>query len=125
LLIEIDAANAAAAVVCKTYVLRVTGANAAWGRNYNREFSIWIKQHGFEAMAKSVRSVAIELHENAKAIEVWRATLPERHCRCSLGPDWYRNMEDWRQNIGPHQCACDRPTTSDDDGCERFAYCAG
>jgi hypothetical protein len=28
-------------------------------------------------MAKSVRSVAVELHENARAIEAWRATLPE------------------------------------------------
>jgi hypothetical protein len=35
-------------------------------------------------MAKSVRSVAIELHENADAIEAWRATLPERQQRAPL-----------------------------------------
>jgi hypothetical protein len=37
-------------------------------------------------MAKSVRSVAIELHENAKAIEAWRATLPEKQRRRLVHP---------------------------------------
>jgi hypothetical protein len=40
LLIDIHAAKAAAAVICKTHALRVTGANAPWGRNYSREFSV-------------------------------------------------------------------------------------
>jgi hypothetical protein len=71
----------AALAVGKRHALRVTGANAAWGCNYSREFNAWMKRHGFDAMAKSVRSVAIELHQNAKAIETWRATLPERQRR--------------------------------------------
>jgi hypothetical protein len=71
----------AALAVGKAHALRVTGANAAWGRNYSREFSDWIKRHGFDSTANSVRSVAIELHENAKAIETWRATLPEKQRR--------------------------------------------
>jgi hypothetical protein len=63
-------------------------------RNYSREFSDWIKRHGFDAMAKSVRSVAIELHENAKAIEAWRATLPERQRKRLVHP--LSNVRRWR-----------------------------
>jgi hypothetical protein len=84
----------AALAVGKAHALRVTGANAAWGRNYSREFSDWIKRHGFDAMAKSVRSVAIELHENAKAIEAWRATLPEQQRRRLVHP--LSNVRRWR-----------------------------
>jgi len=45
-------------------------------------------------MAKSVRSLAIELHENAKAIEAWRATLPERQRRRLVHP--LSNVRRWR-----------------------------
>jgi len=58
----------AALAVGKAHALRVTGANAAGGRNYSREFGAWIKQHCFERMTKSVRSVANELAENARAL---------------------------------------------------------
>jgi hypothetical protein len=84
----------AALAVGKQHSLKITGANAAWGRNYSREFSEWMKRHGFDAMAKSVRSVAIELHENAKAIEAWRATLPERQRRRLIHP--LSNVRRWR-----------------------------
>jgi hypothetical protein len=47
-----------ALAIGKAHALRVTGANAAWGRNYSREFGAWMKRHGFGAMAKSARSVA-------------------------------------------------------------------
>jgi hypothetical protein len=40
------------------------------------------------------RSVAIELHENAKAIEAWRATLPERERRRLIHP--LSNVRRWR-----------------------------
>jgi hypothetical protein len=52
----------AALAVGKAHALRVTGANAAWGRNYSREFSQWMKAHGFHKMTPSVRSHAIELN---------------------------------------------------------------
>ena len=65
----------AALSIGKSFALRATGANAAWGRNYCRVFGGWIKQHHFDRMAKSVRSVAIELHENVHAIEAWRANI--------------------------------------------------
>jgi hypothetical protein len=58
--------------------LRIAGANAAWGRNYSREFGEWIKRHGFDRMPAATRSVAVELHENAEAITACRNTLPER-----------------------------------------------
>ena len=76
----------AALAVGKAHALRVTGANAAWGRNYTHCFSRWMKAHGFGAMSKSVRSVAIELHEHVAEIESWRATLPERRPLLSGGP---------------------------------------
>jgi hypothetical protein len=56
----------------KAHALKVSGANAAWGRNYSRAFNEWLKQHHFDNMRPSVRSVAIELHENIAAIEPWR-----------------------------------------------------
>ena len=40
----------AALAVGKAHALRVTGANAAWGRNYSREFNLWVRQHGFDKM---------------------------------------------------------------------------
>jgi hypothetical protein len=76
------------------YALRITGANAAWGRNYSRAFSDWIKQHGFDKMPAATRSVAIELHENANAIEAWRATLSEKQRRRLVHP--LSNVQRWR-----------------------------
>jgi hypothetical protein len=84
----------AALAIGKAHALKVTGANAAWGRNYSRTFSEWTKQHGFDKMAKSVRSVAIELHENANAIEAWRVTLPERQRTRLIHP--LSNVRRWR-----------------------------
>lgn len=68
-LFEAWKAIGAALAVGEQYALKVTGANRAWGRSYSHCFSRWMKQHGFDATAKSVRSVAIELHENLAAIE--------------------------------------------------------
>jgi hypothetical protein len=42
----------------------------------------------------STRSVANELHENANAIEAWRATLPERQRKRLLHP--LSNVRRWR-----------------------------
>jgi hypothetical protein len=76
----------AALSVGRVFALRVTGANAPCGRNYSWTFSAWCKDNGFGGMAKSVRSVAIELHENIVAIEAWRATLPERERKRLIHP---------------------------------------
>src|SRR6516225_9481962 len=64
----------AALAIGKAQALRVTGANRAWGRNYSRVFCDWMKAHHFDTIPKSVRSVAIELHENIGAITAWRET---------------------------------------------------
>src|SRR5215472_8989579 len=45
-------------------------------------------------MPKSTRSVAIELHENAAAIEAWRTTLPEKQRRRLVHP--LSNVRRWR-----------------------------
>ena len=84
----------AALAVGKAHALRVTGANAAWGQNYSRAFGEWMKEHGFDKMAKSVRSVAIELHENCAQIEAWRAILPERQRQRLVHP--LSNVRRWK-----------------------------
>jgi hypothetical protein len=76
----------AALSVGKRHALKVSGANAAWGRNYSREFNLWVRQHGFERMPAATRSVAVELHENAEAITAWRDTLPERQRKRLVHP---------------------------------------
>jgi hypothetical protein len=48
-------------------------------------------------MPKSTRSVAIELHENAAAIEQWRSTLSERQRRRLIHP--LSNVRRWRASI--------------------------
>jgi hypothetical protein len=53
-----------------------------------------MKANGFDRMPKSTRSVAIELHENAAAIEAWRATLPEKQRRRLIHP--LSNVRRWR-----------------------------
>jgi hypothetical protein len=95
----------AALAIGKRHALNVTQANAPWGRNYSREFGAWMKRHGFDAMAKSVRSVAIELHENAKAIEA--STLPERQRRRLVHP--LSNVRRWQawQGNGYGRCPAD------------------
>ena len=61
---------------------------------YSREFSRWLEKHGFDGMQKSVRSVALELHENAEAIEAWRSTLPQKQRRRLVHP--LSNLRRWR-----------------------------
>jgi hypothetical protein len=56
----------------KAHALKVTGANAAGGQHYSREFGGWMKAHGFGSMSKATRSWAVALHENAASIEQWR-----------------------------------------------------
>jgi hypothetical protein len=75
-----------ALAIGKRHALKVSGVNQAWGRNYSREFSDWIKAHGFERMPAAARSVAVELHENAEEITAWRDTLPERQRKRLIHP---------------------------------------
>lgn len=84
----------AALAIGKAHALRVTGANRAAGQRYCREFGKWVRKYGFAQMPKSTRSVAILLHENATAIEEWRATLPERQRRRLVHP--LSNVRAWR-----------------------------
>jgi hypothetical protein len=84
----------AALSIGRDFALRTTGANAPIGRRYSLAFSEWIKRHGFETMAKSVRSVAIELVENIGTIEAWRATLSEKQRRRLVHP--LSNVRRWR-----------------------------
>jgi hypothetical protein len=53
-----------------------------------------VSANGFDRMPKSTRSVAIELHENANAIETWRATLSERQRKRLVHP--LSNVRRWR-----------------------------
>ena len=105
----------AALAIGKAHALRVTGANAAWGRNYSRAFGDWIKAHRFDKMAKSVRSVAIELHEHAAEVERWRATLTEKQRKRLVHP--LSNVRRWRQ-------ATQTKTTGDADDALKAAEVA-
>jgi hypothetical protein len=96
----------AALHVGKLRAIRVTRSNAGWGSAYSKEFGRWMREYGFGTMAKSVRSVAIELHENAKAIEAWRATLPERQRRRLVHP--LSNVRRWRAATGQYQAVRSR-----------------
>ena len=80
--------------VGRNHAMKVTGANRPEGQTYCKAFSSWIEQHGFKKMAKSVRSVAVALAENAPAIEAWRATLPEKQRRRLVHP--LSNVRRWR-----------------------------
>ena len=88
----------AALAIGKQHALRVTGANAAWGQNYSREFSRWMQEHHFGSMPKATRSWAILLAEHGTEIEKWRATLPERERRRLVNPQsvvrrWQRTQQ--------------------------------
>jgi len=85
----------AALSVGKARAQRIAGEADNWrDRNYIYEFGRWMRQHGFGDMPKSVRSVAVELHENIDAISAWRATLPERQRRRLVHP--LSNVRRWR-----------------------------
>jgi hypothetical protein len=57
-------------------------------------------------MAKSVRSVAIELHENIAAITAWRTTLSEKDRRRLVHP--LSNVRRWRAaTVHKTKCADD------------------
>lgn len=93
----------AALAVGRTYALRVSGSNEVRSRKYCLAFSDWVDLHGFAKMTKSVRSVAIELHENISAIEVWRASLPERERKALVHP--LSVTRRWRQSLNSHSRA--------------------
>lgn len=112
----------AALAVGKAHALRVTGANAAWGRNYSREFGLWIKSHGFERMQASTRSVAIELHEHAEQITAWSNTLPERQRRRLLHP--LSVTRRWKAATGQYQAQRSRDLKWDAQSAwRRFCAC--
>jgi hypothetical protein len=113
----------AALAIGKAHALRVTGANAPWGRNYSREFGAWIKQHGFDTMRPSDRSYAIELHENRAAIAAWRDSLPEHKRRRLIGAQ--ANVKRWRATTGRNgRCPQDLRRNAM-AAWRRFVSCAG
>ncbi len=95
--------------VGRDHALRATGANAPMGRRYSTAFCDWIKQHHFDRMPKSTRSVALELNENIAAIEAWRSTLTEKQRRRCVHP--LSNVRRWRsataqaKSIDAHRAA--------------------
>jgi hypothetical protein len=112
----------AALAVGKAHALRVTGANAAWGRNYSREFNLWVRQHGFDKMPAATRSVAVELHEHAEAITAWRDTLPERQRKRLVHP--LSVTRRWRASTA-HNGKCPQDLRRDAKAAwARFCACA-
>jgi hypothetical protein len=62
----------------RDHSLRVSGANRPAGQTYCRAMNHWCAEHGFAAMAKSLRSNAIEMHNHIDDIRAWRDSLPQR-----------------------------------------------
>jgi hypothetical protein len=111
----------AALAIGKAHALKVTGANAAWGRNYSREFGAWIKQHGFERMPAATRSVAVELHEHGDQITVWRDSLPERQRKRLIHP--LSVTRRWRASTA-HNGKCSQDLQRDAKAAwQRFCAC--
>jgi hypothetical protein len=65
-----------------------------------------MREYGFDRIPKSSRSVAIELYENAKAIEAWRATLSDRRRRRLIHP--LSNVRAWRQSGASTEAGADQ-----------------
>ncbi len=63
-----------------------------------------MKRHHFDRMPKSLRSHAIELHENIAAIEAWRSTLPEKQQRRLASAQ--QNVRRWRHDTAPNNARC-------------------
>jgi hypothetical protein len=73
-------------------------------------------------MPKSTRSVAIELHENATAIEAWRVTLPERHRKRRIRP--LSNVRRWRASLDHGNGKCPQDLKRDAAAAwQRFVSC--
>jgi hypothetical protein len=97
---EAWAAIGRALCVGKARAQRIAGEADNWrDQNYIYEFGRWMRDHGFGDMPKSVRSVAIELHENIDAITAWRATLSERQRRRLVHP--LSNVRRWKAATMP------------------------
>ncbi len=71
----------AALAVGREEAMYLAGTNNPEGKNYNKCFGDWLKQHGFDKIDKGDRSRLFECGEHRVEIEVWRATLTlgERH----------------------------------------------
>jgi hypothetical protein len=95
----------AALAIGRTYALRVTGANRAWGRNYSRAFCDWSREHKFDAMPSPTRSACLKMYDHLPAIEQWRTGLSEKERRRLAGP--LQNFRRW-------QAATAQPKTTDD-----------
>ena len=112
----------AALTVGKAHALKVTGANAAWGRNYSREFNLWVRQHGFDKMPAATRSVAVVLHEHAEAITAWRNGLPERQRKRLVHP--LSVTRRWRASTAHGSGKCPADLRRDAKGAwARFCAC--
>jgi hypothetical protein len=80
--------------------------------------------HGFERMPASTRSVAVELHENAEAIEQWRSTLPQKQRRRLVHP--LSNVRRWRASTSHGDGRCPADLKRDAVAAwRRFVSCVG
>jgi hypothetical protein len=113
----------AALAIGKAHALRVSGARQAWGCNYSRAFSDWIKAHGFDKMPAATRSVAVELAENADQITAWRDTLPERKRKHLVHP--LSVTRRWRASMAHGKGKCPQDLRRDAKAAwARFCACA-
>jgi hypothetical protein len=81
--------------------LAIRSAGNAWGQNYSKAFSAWIKTHHFDRIPAPTRSVAIELAEHADQIIRWRDALPAHRRKRLIHP--LSVTRRWKAATGQYQ----------------------
>jgi hypothetical protein len=100
----------AALAIGKQHALKVSQANAPWGRAYCKALHAWTKEHGFGGIRASDRSYAIQLKENISSVTAWRAGLSDRErARLTTAQS---NVKRWRASTG-QRCSHQRDLRAD------------
>src|SRR5262249_35665786 len=72
---------ARALAIGRTRALTAANTNRAVGSAYNRAMGAWLQANGLADVNAQERYRALQVLDNLKAIEVWRAGLPDAVCR--------------------------------------------
>jgi hypothetical protein len=66
---------AVAVDIGRQYALNISGKNAPGGKGYNRAFSNWLRDNGFDNIDGAARKHMLDCYDQRAAIENWRAIL--------------------------------------------------
>jgi hypothetical protein len=106
--------------VGRDFAMRTTKATAPMGRMYSKTMCAWCREHGFGDMKASIRSWALDLHENLAAITAWRASLPAKLQRRLRHP--HAIVTRWRVSVAGREREHDLVKTAR-TAWKRFVMC--